>query len=151
MGIQSLYLWTTSAHLRNRQCTSLNGYKPQLTGKTQREVLGSIKHHMHMDHRLNRTLHHYFEGHRESEGALKFVTFFLLIFVFVCLSSLSSTKSVSPITFPNRSSYYSRNCQGKQTTKLACLFSNCEATEMVLMKAWSDHVFLVNLLIFPQG
>lgn len=37
----------------------------------------------------------YFQGHGESEGVLKFVIFCLLIFIFACLSSLSSTKSVS--------------------------------------------------------
>lgn len=32
---------------------------------------------------------------------------------------------------------------------MASLFPNREATEIVLMKAWSEHVSLVNFCIFP--
>lgn len=35
---------------------------------------------------------------------------------------------------------------------MASLFPNREATELVLMKAWSDRVSLVNFFLFPvQG
>ena len=97
----------------------------------------------------------YFQGHRELEGALSFLpSSYLFSPLPVLLPSPPQKLSLCafPISFPNRSLYYSRNCQGKQTTKMASLSPNRKATETVLTKAWSEHVSLVNFWIFPaQG
>lgn len=116
-------------------------------GNIQREVLGSMKHHTHMYHKLN-TLSHTFKGTENQKEYLSSAYLFLSLSQFPLLHKIC----LLPITFPNRSLYYSRNCQGKQTTKMASLFPNREATELVLMKAWSDRVSLVNFFLFPvQG
>lgn len=97
-------------------------------GKMQGRSLaprGSICTHLYIYHRLRRTLHHtLWRTQRITRGSW-FLTFFLLVYSFACLASLSSRKYLSlcafPISFPNRSLYYSRNCQGKQTIKMASL------------------------------
>lgn len=107
---------------RNRQRTCLN-YKPELMGKIQRQALGSMRQHMYTYHRLRRTLSHTFKDTENYKGHL--VSYLLPTCFLLSLSGFPLLHKISlcafPTSFPNRSLYYSRNCQGKQTTKMASL------------------------------
>lgn len=117
MGIQSMnceqpqHSWDTGSALPQ-------WYKPQVMGKIQREVLGSRKHHMHMDHRPNRALYHVLSRTQRISRST-YICYLFPTYFYLCLSHFPVLYKIClfPITFPNRSLYYSRNCQGKKTTK----------------------------------
>lgn len=52
-----------------------------------------------------------------------YISYFFPTYFYLCLSQFPLLHKICllPITLPNRSLCYSRNCQGKQTTKLASL------------------------------
>lgn len=53
------------------------------------------------------------------------------------------------MSFPKKPLYLLRELPRKANNKDGLSLPSCEATETALIKAWSEHIFLVNYCIFP--